>query len=49
MQAEVEAPDLERLVRARAPLDVALEPVVLVVLDDGDPRQVLEEDPVMSR
>src|SRR5207245_3887675 len=43
-ESEVEAPDLELLVRVRRPLDVLLEAVVLVGLDDRHPRQVLEED-----
>src|SRR3989442_969242 len=42
-ESEVEAPDLELLVRVRRPLDVLLEAVVLVGLDHRDPRQVLEE------
>src|SRR5438067_1553584 len=45
LEPEVEAPDLELLVRVRRPLDVLLQPVVLVGLDDRDPRQVLEHDP----
>src|SRR4029453_14115505 len=44
-ELEVEAPDLELLVRIRRPLDVLLEPVVLVRLDDGEPRKILEEYP----
>src|SRR5207249_6082394 len=43
-ESQVEAPDLELLVRVRRPLDVLLETVVLVGLDHGNPRQVLEED-----
>src|SRR5678815_5033119 len=43
-ELEVELADLELLVRVRRPLDVLLEPVVLVGLDDRKPREVLEED-----
>src|SRR5688572_9221245 len=43
-ELEREAADLERLVGVRRPLDVFLQAVVLVGLNDGDPRQVLEED-----
>src|SRR5215813_7650577 len=43
-EPEVEAPDLELLVGVRGELDVLLHPVVLVGLDHGNPRQVLEED-----
>src|SRR5262245_24715734 len=43
-ELEVEAPDLELLVRVRGELDVLLHAVVLVRLDHGNPRQVLEED-----
>src|SRR5438552_11795694 len=43
-ELEVEAADLELLVRVRGELDVLLHPVVLVGLDDGQPREVLEED-----
>src|SRR5712692_10139337 len=43
-ELEVEAPDLELLVRIRGELDVLLHPVVLVRLDDRQPREVLEED-----
>src|SRR5882724_6533666 len=44
-ELEIEAPDFELLVRVRRPLDVLLEAIVLVRLDDGQPRKVLEEDP----
>src|SRR5262249_57930541 len=44
VELEVEAPDLERLIGVRRPLDEFLEPVVLVGLDHGQPREVLEED-----
>src|SRR2546426_9044340 len=44
-ELEREAADLELLVGVRRPLEVLLQPVVLVRLDDGNPRQVLEEDP----
>src|SRR5229473_7469789 len=43
-ELEVEASDLELLVRIGRELDVFLQPVVLVGLDDGQPREVLEED-----
>src|SRR6266480_3150024 len=43
-ELEVEAADLELLVRIRGELDVLLHPVVLVGLDDGQPREVLEKD-----
>src|SRR5215468_12363140 len=43
-ELEVEAPDLELLVGVRGELDVLLHAVVLVGLDHGNPRQVLEED-----
>src|SRR5215813_10348617 len=43
-ELEVEAPDLELLVRVRRPLHVLLQAVVLVGLDDRQPREVLEED-----
>src|SRR2546427_12900916 len=43
-ELEVEAADLELLVRVRGKLHVLLHPVVLVGLDDGQPREVLEED-----
>src|SRR4051812_32393144 len=41
---EREATDLELLVRIQRPLDVLLNPVVLVWLDHRNPREVLEED-----
>src|SRR5678815_697749 len=41
---EVEAADVELLVGIRRPLHVLLDTVVLVRLQDRDPRQVLEED-----
>ena len=41
---QVEAADLELLVRIRRELDVLLEPVVLVGLDDRKPREILQED-----
>src|SRR2546430_4633503 len=44
-ELEREAADLELLVGVRRPLEVLSQPVVLVRLDDGNPRQVLEEDP----
>src|SRR5437870_5064371 len=44
LELEVEAPDLELLVRIRLELDVLLQAVVLVGLDDRQPREVLEED-----
>src|SRR2546430_4350892 len=44
-ELEREAANLERLVGVQRPLDVLLQPVVLVRLNDGDPRQVLEQDP----
>src|SRR5205814_657331 len=43
-ELEVEATELELLIRVRGPLDVLLEAVVLVRLDDRQPREVLEED-----
>src|SRR5712692_11958988 len=43
-ELEVEASELELLVRVRGELDVLLHPVVLVRLDDRQPREVLEED-----
>src|SRR5262249_4627023 len=43
-ELEVEAANLELLVRVGRPLHVLLQPVVLVGLDDGQPREVLEED-----
>src|SRR5262245_44189653 len=43
-ELEVEPPDLELLVRVRRPFHVLLEPIVLVGLDDREPREVLEED-----
>src|SRR5262249_48797191 len=43
-ELEVEAPDLELLVRVRRPFHVFLQPVVLVGLDHWEPREVLEED-----
>src|SRR5262249_28757835 len=42
-ELEVELPDLELLVRVRRPLDVLLHAVVLLGLDDRQPREVLEE------
>src|SRR5215472_2880714 len=42
---EVEPPNLELLIRIRRPLHVFLQSVVLVGLDHGQPRKVLEEDP----
>src|SRR6267143_7084432 len=44
-ELEVEAADLELLVRIRRPFNVLLQPVVLVGLDHGDPWKMLEEDP----
>src|SRR5437879_2105057 len=44
-ELEVEAPDLELLIRVGRELHVLLQPVVLVGLDDDHPREVLEEDP----
>src|SRR5207302_8234775 len=43
--AEIEAADLELLVRVRRKIDVPLKAVVLVRLDHDDPGVVLEEDP----
>src|SRR5262245_35800513 len=43
-ELEVEATNLELLERVRRPLHVLLQAVVLVGLDDGQPRQVLEEE-----
>src|SRR5262245_28455073 len=43
-ELEVEATDLELLVRVGRPLHVLLQPVVLVGLDHGQPRKVLEGD-----
>src|SRR5215467_1839288 len=43
-ELEVEASYLELLVRVRCVLHVLLQPVVLVGLDHGQPREVLEED-----
>src|SRR5262249_16206830 len=43
-ELEVEATDLELLIRIRGELHVLLEPIVLIGLDDGQPREVLEED-----
>src|SRR5262245_19074949 len=43
-ELEVEAPDLELLARARRPFHVLLQPVVLVGLDERQPREVLQED-----
>src|SRR4030095_14107023 len=44
LQLEVEAPELDLLVGVRRELDVLLQPVILVGLDDDDPRPVLHED-----
>src|SRR5713226_3864007 len=44
-ELEVEAANLELLVRVRRPLHVLLQAVVLVGLDHRNPREVLEEDP----
>src|SRR5215469_3348131 len=41
---EVELADLELLIRVRGPLHVLLLPVVLIRLDDGNPREILEKD-----
>src|SRR5262245_1777171 len=44
LHPEIELADLELLVVVRRELDVPLEPIVLVGLNDDDPRVVLEED-----
>src|SRR6266850_4607149 len=44
LELEVELPDLELLVRIGREVDVLLQAVVLVGLDDRQPREVLEED-----
>src|SRR5262245_45549630 len=43
-QFQIEAPEIERLVRVRRDLDVLLESVILVGLDYDDPRVVLQQE-----
>src|SRR5947207_1034476 len=43
-ELEGEAANLQRLVGIRGPVHVLLQTVILVRLDDRNPRQVLEED-----
>src|SRR5262249_61137872 len=43
-QLEVEAPELKLLIRVGREFDVLLQAVILVGLDDRQPREVLQED-----